>query len=272
MTGMQFQLMIAVAILSSVSLFTVNAFADIGCRRDCEPPTLGVTYEGKQIVNNGFTIDGKSFDVAELTQTLPTTKARTGEIVKIELVAFENSGAEYLKGTSLSIGKYVDDAHVNIMSTISVNQNFVALLKSPLPSYSDNSQMVTVDDPTGLLKDVVVKTSEVDSYRTSIVFTFRVTKPIDTSDIIVNTIDAKKNSRTNVFHDAITVTGKQAAEVKAKAHSTPVPAPLKLVKSHSPVVCRAGYELVMRSGTTAPACVSTYTAAMLKDRGMTIGQ
>lgn len=272
MTRVSFQLIIAVAVLSSVSLLTVNAFADVGCRRDCEPPTLGVTYEGKQIVNNGLTINGKAFDVEELTQTLPTTKVRTGEIVKIELVVFENSGQEYLKGTSLSIGNYVDDQHVNILSTISINQNFVALLKSPLPSDLDSSQVVTVTDPTWLLKDVVVKTSSVDSYRTSIVVTFRVTKPIDTSDIMVSTIDAKKNSRTNVFHDAISVTGKQVVEVKAKAHSTPPPAPLKLLKAHSPIVCRDGYELVMRSGTTAPACVSTYTAAMLKDRGMVIAQ
>jgi hypothetical protein len=248
-------------------LLTVNAFADIGCRRDCEPPTLGVTYEGKQIVNNGLTINGKAFDVEELTQTLPTTKVRTGEIVKIELVAFENSGAEYLKGTSLSIGKYVDDGHVDVLSTISVSQNFVALLKSPLSSDLDSSQVVTVADPTGLLKDVVVKTSNIDSYRTSVVFTFRVTKPIDTSDIMINTIDAKKNSRTNVFHDAISVTGKQMVEAKAKPPAKHVPAPLKLVKAHSPVVCRDGYELVIRS-TGAPACVSTYTAEMMRDRGM----
>lgn len=268
MTRTLFQLIIAVAVLSSVSLLTVNAFADIGCRRDCEAPTLGVTYEGKQIVENGFTINGKSFNVDELTQTLPTTKVRTGELVKIELVVFENSGAEYLRDTSLSIGDYADDTHVNILATMSFKQNFNALLKGSLSSDSDISKTSTVVDPTGLLKDVVIKTSEVDSYRTAIVITFRATKPIDTSDIIVQTLDAKKNSKTNIFHDAIAVTGKQIVEVKAKPPVNNVPAPLKLLKSHSQVVCREGFELVIRSATGAPACVSTYTAEMLRDRGM----
>ena len=268
MTRTLFQLIIAVAVLSSVSLLTVNAFADIGCRRDCEAPTLGVTYEGKQIVENGFTINGKSFNVDELTQTLPTTKVRTGELVKIELVVFENSGGQYLKDTSVSIGKYSDDTHTNILSTISFDQPFVALLKGPLTSESDVSKTSTIMDPNGMLKDVVVKTSEVDSYRTAIVITFRVTKPIDTSDIIVQTIDAKKNSRTNVFYDALAVTGKQMVEAKVKPPVNNVPPPLKLLKSHSPVVCRDGFELVMRSTTSSPACVSTYTAALLKDREM----
>lgn len=268
MTRTLFQLLIAVTVLSSVSLLAVNASADTGCRRDCEAPTMGVTYEGKQIVDNGFTINGRSFNVDELTQTLPTTKVRTGEIVKIRLVVFENSGGEFLKNTSLSIGDYADDQHVNILSTISFDQNFVAVLKAPLSSDSDVSKTITVTDPSGLLKDVMVKTSDVDSYRTAVDIIFRVTTPIDTSDIIVKSIDAKKNSRTNVFYDAIAVTGKQIVEVKAKPPAPHVPAPLKLVKSHSPVVCREGFELIKRSTTGAPACVSTYTAELLRDRGM----
>lgn len=270
MTRVLFQLLIAVTILSSVSLLAVNAYADIGCSMDCEAPTMGVTYEGQQIVDNGFTINGKSFNVDELTQTLPTTKVRTGEIVKIQLVVFENSGSEFLKSTSLSIGDYADDTHVNLLSTISSDQNFVALLKSPLSSDSDVSKTVTVTDPNGYLKDVMVKTSEVDSYRTAVDIIFRVTKPIDTSDIIVKTLDAKKNSRTNVFYDAIAVTGKQIVEVKVKPPAPHVPAPLKLVKSHSQVVCRDGFELVKRLATGAPACVSTYTVELLRDRGMVV--
>ena len=267
MSKMLFQLLIAVAVLSSASLLAVNAFADTGCRRDCEAPTLGVTYEGDRIVEKGFIIDGKSFDVDELTQTIPTTKVRTGDLVTIQLVVFENSGAQYLRDTSLSIGDYADDTHVNILATMSFKQNFNAVLKEPLSQDSDVSKTSTIVDPNGLLKDVTIKTSEVDSYRTAVNISFKVTKPIDTSDIIVQTLDAKKNSRTNVFHDAIAVTGKQIVEVKAKPPAPHVPAPLKLLKSHSQVVCREGFELVMRS-TGAPACVSTYTAEMLKDRGM----
>src|SRR5574342_757221 len=106
-----FQLLIITAVLSSV--LTVNAFGDTGCRRDCEPPTLGVLYTGQRVVENGLTINDKSFNVAELTQTIPTTTIKTGEIVKIKLVVYENSGAIYLRDTSVSIGDYADDNHKN---------------------------------------------------------------------------------------------------------------------------------------------------------------
>jgi len=263
-----FQLIIAVAVLSSVSLLAVNAFADTGCRRDCEAPTLGVTYEGQRLVEKGFTINGNSFDVDELTQTLPTTTVKTGQPVKIHLVVYENSGGQYLRDATLSIGNYTDDTHVNILSTIAFNQNFNVPLRADLLQDSDVSQTSAVTDPSGLLKDVTVKMAEVDSYRTAIDISFKVTKPIDTSDIIVQTIDAKRNSKTNVFNDAILVTDKQTSEVKAKTPAPRVPAPLKLLKSNSEVVCKEGFELLKRSVTGAPACVSMHTAELLKNRGM----
>ncbi|MBI5145624.1 MAG: hypothetical protein HZA84_00190 [Thaumarchaeota archaeon] len=264
-----FQLIIAVSVLASISLLTVNAFADTGCRRDCEAPTLGVTYEGKRLVEKGLIIDGKSFDVDELTQTLPTTKVRTGDLVKMRLVAFENSGAGYLQDVSLSIGDYADDRHVNILATMSFKQRFDAILKEPLLQDSDVSKTSVVTDPNGILKDVAIKTTEIDSYRTAIDISFKVTKPTAVSDIIVQTMDAKRNTRTNVFFDALVVTGDPIIEKKQPPPVQKVLAPLKqMKKSPSQVECREGFELVIRSATGAPACVSTYTAELLRDRGM----
>lgn len=256
------------AVILSTSLITLSAFADTGCRRDCEAPTLGVTYEGKRMVDNGFTLDGKPFDVEELTQTLPTTKVRTGDVVKIRLVVFENSGAEFLQGTSLSIGNYVDDNHVNTMATISYKSVFNAVLKQSLSQDSDVSKTFTVDDPSGMLKGVDVKTSEIDSYRTAIDMSFIVKKPIPTSDIFVQTLDAKKNTKTNVFRDAITVTGNPIIE-KAPQPTKNVPAPIKQMKKSpsAKIECRDGFELVIRANGM-PSCVSTYTAELLKERGM----
>lgn len=152
-----FQLLIITIVLSSSTL-TVNAFADTGCRRDCEPPTLGVLYTGQRVADNGLTINDKSLDVAELTQTIPTI-VKTGEIVKITLVVYENSGAIYLRDTLVSIGDHTDDNHKNILSTISFKQPFSAVLKQPLASGSDISQSTSIVDPNGLLKNVSVKTS-----------------------------------------------------------------------------------------------------------------
>ncbi len=270
MTKALFSLIIATVILSS-SLLAVNAFADTGCRRDCEAPTLGVTYEGKRLVDNGLTINGKSFNVEELTQTVPTTKVRTGDVVKIQLITFENSGAGYLQDVSTSIGDFADNKRVNILATMSFKQVFSAILKEPLLQDSDVSKIPLVTDPSGLLKDVSIKTAEVDSYRTAVNISFKVTKPIPVSDIIVQTTDAKRNTHTNVFFDAITVTGDPIVEKKQ-----PVPVVKKVLppvqqmkKSHSAQVeCREGFELVIRSATGKPACVSTYTAELLRDREM----
>lgn len=266
-----FQLVIAAVILSS-TLLAVHAFADTGCRRDCESPTLGVTYEGKRLVEQGLKIDGKSFDVEELTQTIPTTKVRTGDIVKIQLTVFENSGTEYLQYVSTSIGDYTDDQHVNILATMSLKQTFNAILKAPLLQDSDLSKTPIIIDPNGMLRDVTIKTTEIDSYRTAVDISFKVAKPIDTSDIIVQTIDAKKNTHTNVFFDAITVTGDPMVEKKQPPPAPKALTPLQqMKKSHSTQVeCRQGFTLVIRSITGTPACVSTHVAGLLLDRGMIV--
>jgi len=263
-------IIIASAVLLSVTLFQLNSFADTGCRRDCEPPTLGFLYTGQQVVEKGFTINGKSFDVSELTQTIPTTAVRTGDTVTISLVVYENSGANYLRNTALSIGKYADDNHRNEVATISFKQPFSASPGHPLTSGSDVSQVTSVADPNGYLKDVKVTANEVDSYRMKIDMSFKVTKPLDTSDIIITTMDAKLGSRDNVLYNALKVNGKEIVS-KAPPMIKPVPpTPLKQLKSKltaSQVECRDGYEKITRN-SGAIACVSSYTADLLKSKGL----
>lgn len=258
----------ALSVLLSVSLVSFG-FADTGCRRDCEPPTLGVLYTGQKVVEKGFTINDKSFDVSERTQVLPTTAVRTGQNVNVKLVAYENSGAEYLREVSLAIGNFEDDRHQNILATIYFKQPFTALVGHPLTSGSDVSQVTSVDDPTGLLKDVTITASRIDSYRTSITMSFKIIKPLETSDIIVQTMDAKKETTYNVFYDAIKATGKDMTPKPTTPTKTPPPPPLKQLQNKTPlskVECRAGFEKVTRTNG-AIACVSTYTADMLRSMG-----
>ncbi|MBI5697597.1 MAG: hypothetical protein HZC29_03700 [Thaumarchaeota archaeon] len=269
MTKTIFQLLIVIAVLSSVSLVAVNTFADTSCRRDCEPPTLGVLYTGQRVVDNGLTINDKSFDVAEFTQTISTTIVKTGEVVAIKLIVYENSGAIYLRNTSVSIGDYADDNHKNMLATISFKQPFNAVLKQPLVSGSDVSQSTSVIDPNGLLKNVSVKTSEVDSYRTAVDISFKVVKPFDTSDIVIQTMDAKLETGSNVFYDGIKVTGKEIIE-KISQPVKNVPPPLKQIKAKitaQKIECRDGLEKIIRNNG-AVACVSTYTADMMRNMGL----
>lgn len=252
----------------SISLVSIS-FADTGCRRDCQPPTLGVTYEGQKVVEKGFTINDKSFDVSERNQVIPTTALRTGQPVNIKIITYENSGATYLRDVSLSIGDFEDDRHKNMLATMSFQQPFTGLLNRPLASGSDVSQMTSIDDPTGLLKDVTITASEVDSYRTKIEMSFKIQRPLDTSDIIIQTMDAKRHTGYNVLYDAIKVGGKDITEKPAPPSKTPPLPPLKQIQKKVPlqkVECRDGYEKVTRNNG-AVACVSTYTADMLRNMG-----
>lgn len=258
-------LILSLSVLLSISLIS-SSFADTGCRMDCEPPSIGVLYTGEKVVDKGFTINDKSFDVSERSQTLPTTVVRTGQNVNIKLIAYENSGAESLRDLSLSIGTFHDDLHKDILVTMSFKQVLTALVGHPLTSGSDVSQVTSVNDPTGLLKDVKIMSTPVDSYRTAVTMSFKVLRPIDTSDIIVQTMDAKKETGYNVLYQAIKVAGKDMTE-KPVPPAKPIPmTPLKQIQhkiSPSKVECREGYEKVTRNNG-AVACVSTYTADLLR--------
>ena len=261
-------ILIAVFALLSISLVSIS-FADTGCRRDCEPPTLGVLYTGQKVVEKGFTISDKSFDVSERTQTLPTTAFRTGQSVNIKLIAYENSGAAYLRDVSLSIGNFEDDRHQNIIATISFQQPVTGLIGHALTSGSDVSQTSHVVDPTGLLKDISVKASGIDSYRTAIDMSFKIQRPLDASDIIIQTMDAKRETGYNVLYDAIKVGGKDVTEKPAPPTKSPPPPPLKQIQNKialQKVECRDGFEKVTRTNG-AIACVSTYTAMLLRNMG-----
>ncbi|NDB90969.1 MAG: hypothetical protein EB166_09230 [Thaumarchaeota archaeon] len=258
----------AVFALLSVSLISIS-FADTGCRRDCQPPTLGVTYEGQKVVEKGFTINDKSFDVSERTQTVPTTGLRTGQQVNIKMIAYENSGSTYLRDVSLSIGKFNDDFHKDIVATVSFKQVFSALVGHAMTSDSDISQTSTVVDPTGLLKDVTVKSSKLDTYRTAVDMSFKIQRPLDVSDIIIQTMDAKRETGYNVLYNAIKVGGKDITEKAAQPTKIPPPPPLKQIQNKvamQKVECRDGFEKVIRNNG-AIACVSTYTADLLRSMG-----
>lgn len=261
-----YKLAIIAVVISAVFMQGVNAFADTGCRRDCEPPSLGVLYTGQRVVEKGFTINGKSFDVFEHTQTIPTTTVKTGDNIRIKLVVYENSGVNNIRDVSVSLGKYYDDNNINIMSTISFKQVFSAVFGRPLQGDSDVTQTSSVSDPNGMIKDVSVSATPVDSFRTVITISFKVVKPFDVSDIIISTTDAKRGSGTNVLYNAISAKGSPLVEKKAPEPKQVV-APLKQIKTKldaKNIECREGLELVVRKNGQ-PACVYPFTAELLRE-------
>jgi hypothetical protein len=254
-----FTLLIAAAMLSSVSLLTVNVYAEnANCSRDCEAPTLGVLDNGQRVVEKGLTINGRAFDVAHQIQTVTTTNVKTGGQVKATLLVHENNGISGIRQVALAIADYKDDRNRNEIATIIYNQAFTGV------------QSVSLVDPEGILKDVSVKPTPIDQFKTSLEFSFVIAKPVDASAILIQTVDESRSSRTNVFLDAIAVTGKSMVEKPAEP-ARDIPAPLQQVKSGvkpQNVECRQGMELIFRTSNGAPACVYPFTAKVLKNLGL----
>lgn len=259
MTKVLLQVLIAVGVLSSVSLFTVNSFAEnAGCSGDCEAPTLGVLDDGQQVVTNGLTINSRSVNVEEQVQSITKTTFNTGDTAKVKLVVYENNGVSELRHTEFTISDYADDKHRSDMATISFDQDF------------EGKQTVTVIDADGFLKDATAKATALNEFTTMVEFSFKVMKPFETSAVIVESWDASSSSRSNVFLNAVEATGDPIVEYAVRPANLP-PAPLKQVNAGvapEMVECREGFELVIRSATGMPACVYPFTAEILRNWDM----
>ncbi|MFM8658800.1 MAG: hypothetical protein ACKOCQ_02535, partial [Candidatus Nitrosotenuis sp.] len=130
-------------------------------------------------------------------------------------------------------------------------------------------QSFDVTDVSGLVKDVNVKATALDQWRTEVVYSFKPVKPFDTSALVVKLWDEKRSSRSNVFLNAVKATGKDMTEQPAMKSSN-VPSPFFQVNdgiSPRNVDCRQGLELVIRT-TGAPACVYPFTAEKLRAWGL----
>ncbi|MGQ0606272.1 MAG: hypothetical protein ACT4OD_04890 [Candidatus Nitrosotenuis sp.] len=252
----KFQPMVVIFALLSISLVSIS-FADVACVEACEPPTIGVLYSGQRIIENGFTINDRSFNVEEYYQTIPTTVVKTGSQVKIKLLVHENSGSEYIRHVGFSINDYKDERNKNELASISFAQPLL------------REQKITVNNPNNIIKDAKVEVTPINRFTIALEYSFKPVKPIDTSSIVVDLWDAKRTSKTNVFFNAIKVTGKEIIEKTPDPVKNVLP-PLKQIEAKiipQKIECKDGLEKITRNNG-AIACVSTYTADMLRNMGL----
>lgn len=257
MTKVLLQLLIAAGILSSATIFTTNAYAEI-CDINCEAPTIGVINNGQRIVDNGLIINGRAFTAEENIQSIPTMTLTTGNTAKIKLEVYEDGGVNAIEHVSIAISDYKDDRNQNELASIWLEQDFTG------------EQTVTVVDPNGVFKSATAKMTPTDQFRAMVEFSFKVMKPFDTSSLVVDMWDNGRAARTNVFLDAVRATGDEIIDFVPPAPSVGPTAPLKQVAdgvAPQDVECREGFELVIRT-TGAPACVYPFTAEILRSWGM----
>lgn len=191
--------MLILVLLGIGSVFLINYVTDVHayntCSRDCLAPTLGLSSNGDRVVENGFSINGKSFNVAEYSQTIPTQNYKVGETVNIRLLVYENSGTDSLAHVSLIIGDFPDRFHETQKVMMLWDQKF------------DGTQTVGTIDFEKLVKDVKIKATKVDPFVTALDISFSFSKKLETSSIKVDTWDQIRSYRVNYFMNAIEVKG-----------------------------------------------------------------
>lgn len=253
-------MLIAVTMISSASLLSENASAEYAvCTGDCEAPTMGLLDSGRKIVDQGFTINNRSYEVAHFVQPVTTTMISTGETVTIRLTVHENTGVDAIRQISVSVADYVDDRNRNELATISFHQSFSGV------------RSVSVTDLNGMLRDISVNPVQLDQFRMSVEFSFKAAKPIEGSAIIVDAVDAERNSKRNVFLNALTVTGSPMPEAAPDVPRPILASPLQQVRGGvmpQNVECRSGLELVFRTSNGSPLCVYPFNAETLRGLGL----
>ena len=179
-----------------LTLASHNAFGNVGCRRDCEAPTLGVLDDGQRVVEKGLTINEKSFDVTNADQVISRMKFTVDQPISVKVLVYENNGVSSLQHVSFTIADYKNGHIQNDRASISFDQDFTGIQKTSIVDFDK------------ILDHVKVNATSIDSFTTSVVFAFKFQKPIDAASIVIDVWDDGRNSRKSTFNDALEIDGK----------------------------------------------------------------
>ena len=179
-----------VGILAIIPLLTIalsigyTSEAD-GAKGDDSPPTLGL-LEARQIIKDGLTINGQTFDVESFSQTIPAQSFDRAEQINITLLIHENSGISGLEHVELTLDVSGADSESGKVSAV-WNQKF------------DGTQTVEVIDYQPIFQDVKVQSKAVDDFNMSITFLFDHDGPVEIRELKVTMWDSQRNVWNNYF-------------------------------------------------------------------------
>ncbi|MGY5147205.1 MAG: hypothetical protein ACW9W4_04330 [Candidatus Nitrosopumilus sp. bin_7KS] len=172
-----------------------------GCSGDCVEPTLGIDRNGKRVVDNGFTYNGKSIDVERYFTPYPLVTVQTGKQNVAEFKIYEDSGLDKISHLELAFGLAKGESVGMSKAVINWDRTF------------DGIETVTLDDPENVLDKIKVTTSEGYCSEESqtkclivkVTHTFRA--PLDFDILGTNVWDIKRNAWQNYYNHGIEVIG-----------------------------------------------------------------
>ncbi len=172
-----------------------------GCSGDCQEPTLGVDNDGKRLVDNGFTYNGKPIDVERYFTPYPLVTVNVGEQNVAEFKIYENLGPDNISHFELAFGLAKGEIMSNSKAVINWDKSWNGI------------ETLTVNDPENVLGDIKVSTSEGNCSEESsqqcllvkVIHTFRA--PLDFNILGTDVWDTDRNAWQNYFNHGIEVVG-----------------------------------------------------------------
>ena len=174
-----------------------------GCSGDCTPPTLGMDNNGRRLVNNGFTYNGKPIDVEFYFTAYTLITVDVGVQNKAVFIIYENGGPENIRHFALAFGLAKGQIISNSKAVIEWDKSW------------DGIEKVNVIDPENTLENVRVVTSigpcnsgsilNNDCLVVTVYHTFRA--PLDFNIVGSYVWDERGNGWQNYYNDGIDVQG-----------------------------------------------------------------
>lgn len=174
--------------------------AGSGCS-DCEAPTLGINFDGRRIVDDGFTYNGNSIDVERYFTPYPLVTVNVGKQNVAEFKIYDDKGPDSVSHFELAFGLASGESIGMSKAVINWDKSF------------DGIETVTLYDPENVLDKIKVTTSEGSCSDESqqkclivkVIHTFRA--PLDFNILGTNVWDAKRNAWQNYYNHGIEVVG-----------------------------------------------------------------
>jgi len=183
------------------TLSTVSTNGGGSCGVDCIGPTLGVNSDGKRLVDDGFSYNGKSVDVEYYYTPYPLVTVNVGEQNVAEFKIYENLGPDNIRHFELAFGLASGESIGMSKAVINWDKSF------------DGIETITLDDPENVLETIIVNTfegpcsdeSQIKCLIVKVGHTFR--SPLDFNILGTNVWDVKRNAWQNYYNHGIEVVG-----------------------------------------------------------------
>jgi len=173
-------------------LFVAANVGGDGCDGDCTAPTLGVNSDGRKLVENGFTYNGKQIDVERFFTPYPLINVNVGMQNVAVFKIYDNLGPDNIQHFELAFGLSSGQIMGTSNAMIEWDKSF------------DGIETVTVVDPYNVFDNVRVDTLEgkcrTDSSTDDcliVIVNHRFRAPLESDIVATNVWDQRRNAWQN---------------------------------------------------------------------------